>query len=100
MVGLHTRDLERGGWVSRYGRAAGIFYFLNLLGFYIALNLQLVPSRYFTFFVFTFFIVQLILGVAIWVTLLKAIGKWGFLLLAIFAAITVLGILIWRFLAM
>lgn len=92
MLSVHTRDLEKGGWLSRYGFPASIFYFLNVLVFRMVLYNNLIPIEYFSYFILVFIGIQLALGSVI-------IAGWvktgGYFLLVIFlmvilAALTIL----------
>ena len=86
-MGLHNRDLERGGWLSRYGFPLGYFYFVNLLALRILLCSNLTATQWFPHFIVIFVAVQLSLGTVIIASMVKALGKG---LLAICVAFVVL----------
>ena len=86
-MSLHKRDLERGGWLGRYGLPLGFFYFVNLLALRTLLSSNLVATQWFPYFILIYVAVQLSLGTVIIASMVKALGK-GFL--AICVAIVVL----------
>jgi len=97
LLGLHKRDLERGGWLHRYGRLAGILIVINLMIFRLMLQFQLVSSQY-PHFVLTFIYIQMALGIILLVSFLRVAGKWWryplitmlILTLAVIVAVTAL----------
>ena len=97
LLGLHKRDLERGGWFHRYGRLAGFLIVINLIIFRLMLRFQLVSYEY-PYFVLTFIYIQMALGIILLVSLLRVAGKWWryplitmlILTLAVIAAVTAL----------
>ena len=86
-MGLHKRDLERGGWLSRYGFPVGFFYFVNLLALRTLLCSNLAATEWFPYFIVIYVAIQLSLAAVGIVCMVKAVGK-GFL--AIYVAIVVL----------
>lgn len=91
LLGLHKRDLERGGWFHRYGRLAGILLIINLLIFRLMLQFQLVSPQY-PHFVLTFFYIQMALGMVLLVSFLRVAGKWWRYLLIIMLILTLAAI--------
>lgn len=75
LLGLHKRDLERGGWFHRYGRLAGILLIINLVIFRLMLRFQLVSPQH-PHFVLSFFYIQMALGIVLLVSFLRVAGKW------------------------
>ncbi len=92
----HVKGKELGGWLYRYQKIALVLFFLIVFAYPIVWEQQLVPSQYIPFFVLTFFVIAVALGVVQIAGLLKVAGKWGLLLIAILSAIAVLRILLWR----
>jgi len=86
-MSLHTRDLERDGWLSRYGFPVGFFYFVNLLALRTLLCSNLAATQWFPYFIVIYVAVQLSLGTVIIASMVKALGKGS---LAIYVAIVVL----------
>ena len=86
-MGLHKRDLERGGWLSRYGFPVGFFYFLNLLALRTLLCSNLTATQWFPYFIVVYVAIQLTLGSIMVASAVKALGNF---FLAIFVAIVVL----------
>ena len=86
-MSLHTRDLQRGGWLSRYGFPVGFFYFVNLLALRTLLCSNLTATEWFPYFILIYVAVQLSLGAVMITSMVKAVGK-GFLV--IYVAIVVL----------
>jgi len=87
LMSLHTRDLERGGWLSRYGFPISIFYFLNVLALYAILYRNITPAQYLPYFIVIFVAIQLTLGSIMVASVVKVLGNF---FLAIFVAIVVL----------
>ena len=75
LMGLHKRDLERGGWLSRYGFPVGFFYFVNLLALRTLLCSNLTATEWFPYFIVIYVAVQLSLGAVGIVCMVKAVGK-------------------------
>ena len=95
----HVKSKELGGWLYRCQKIALVLFFLIVLAYPIVWEHQLVPTQYMPFFVLTFFVVVVALGIIQIAGLLKVAGKWGLLVIAILTAIAVLRILTWRYLA-
>jgi len=100
MLGLHKRDLERGGWLYRYGTPAAVFSLIYWAIFRVMLEFQLVSPQYLPHFVFTYLYIQLALGLVILVGFLRVAGKrWIYLpivmlILTLVAIATITAILV------
>ena len=92
MLGLHKRDLERGGWLYRYGTPAAVFFFIYWAIFRVMLEFQLISPQYLPHFVFTYLYVQLALGLVILVSFLRIAGKWWRHLLMVMLILTLTAI--------
>jgi hypothetical protein len=68
MLSLHARDLEKGGWLRRYGFPASICYFINVLALHVTSNTQLASVSLLPCFVLAFICVQLTLRTIIGVS--------------------------------
>lgn len=86
-MGLQKRDLERGGWLSRYGYPVGFFYFVNLVALRALLWSSLTATQWFPYFIVVYVAVQLSLGAVLIASMVKAVGK---VFLVICVAIVVL----------
>ena len=75
LLELHKRDLERGGWIHRYGRLAGILIIINALIFRLMLQLQFLSAQDVQA-IFLFIYIQMALGTVLLVSLLRVAGKW------------------------
>jgi hypothetical protein len=84
LLGLHKRDLERGGLFHRYGRLAVILSIINWLIFGLMLRFQLVSPQH-PHFVLSFFYIQMALGMVLLVSFLRVAGKrwWRYPLIAL-----------------
>jgi hypothetical protein len=78
MLSLHARDLEKGGWLHRYGFPASVFFFITELAFWVILYTRLVPASVFPYFVLGFVCVELVLGA---IMIVSAARSWGKLIL-------------------
>jgi len=92
MLGLHKRDLERGGWLYRYGTPAAIFSLAYWAIFRVILEFQLISPRYLPHFVFTYLYIQLALGLVILAGFLRVAGKWWRYLLMVMLILTLAAI--------
>ena len=75
LLEFYRRDLESGGLFHRFGRLAAILSIINWLIFGLMLKFHLVSPQH-SYFVLTFFYIQLILGIIFILSLLKAVGRW------------------------
>lgn len=97
LLKLQARNREKGEQLRRYACPLFLFYFLNVLIYYYLLYHQLIPSDFLPYFVLTFFVIQLGLGVSGTVVFLRVTGKWGYLLLATFVLIAIIAVLVYHF---
>ncbi|MDH5691366.1 MAG: hypothetical protein OEY81_08070, partial [Candidatus Bathyarchaeota archaeon] len=75
LLGLHKRDLERGGWFHRYGKLAGILIIINALIFRLMVELQFVSTQDVQA-ILLFIYIQMALGTVLLVSFLRVAGKW------------------------
>jgi hypothetical protein len=75
LLGLHKRDLERGGWFRRYGKLAGILIIINALIFRLMVELQFVSIQDVQA-ILLFIYIQMALGTVLLVSFLRVAGKW------------------------
>jgi len=98
IIAYNARQKALGGWLYRYRRNALVLFLILILTFPLLSQYQLIPPQLMPWAVLTFLIVIIFL-VAIQIAgLIKALGLWGLLLIAIITAIAVLRFLIGRWL--
>jgi len=83
------------GRLYRYRNVALALILINTLVFSVLWQYQLIPSQYIPFYAITFLIINITSGAILIVGLLKTMGKWILLLIAIGVVIAILRILTW-----
>jgi len=93
VVAYHVKDEERRGWLYRYRKVAIAVIVVMALIFPIAT--RLLPSQYVPLYVIAFLLINLTSGAILIAGMLKTMGKWVLLLMAIGSVIAILRILTW-----
>lgn len=91
LLGFQKRDLERGGWLQRYGKLAGILIIINSLIFRLMVGLQFVSIQDVQA-ILLFIYVQMALGTVLLVSFLRVAGKWLRYPLIILLALTLVAV--------
>ena len=94
IVVYHAKEKSLGA-LYRYKNVALALILINSLIFSVLWQYQLIPSQYVPLYAITFLIINLTSGAILIVGLLKTIGKWVLLLMAIGSVIAILRILTW-----
>lgn len=91
----HAKERESLGRLYRYRNVALAVILINSLVFPLLWQYQLIPSQYMPLYVITFLIINVASGAILAVGLLKTMGKWVLLLVAIGVVIAILRVLTW-----
>ena len=94
IMAYHAKEKSLGR-PYHYKNVALALIIINSLVFSVLWQYQLIPSQYVPFYAITFLIINLASGAILIVGLLKTIGKWVLLLMAIGVVIAILRILTW-----
>lgn len=92
---FHSKGQEKGGRFYRYGDVALLTILLGVLTTTIVGQYQLVSHQHLIVFAITFLILISVSVSILAIGFLRAMGKWGLLLIAIISVVAVLRVLIW-----
>ena len=94
IMAYHAKEKSLGR-LYRYKNVVLALIVINSLVFSVLWQYQLIPLRYVPLYAITFLIINLASGAILIVWLLKTMGKWVLLLMAIGSVIAILRILTW-----
>lgn len=75
LISLHARDVERGKWIHRVGRPVAVIYMANVILFQVIRATQAIPADLMPTFIVAFVAVQIVFGVILVATTVKAYGR-------------------------